>query len=90
MQARHYIISGKVQGVYYRKSTKLAAESLELNGWVRNLEDGRVEAYAVGSTEQLQAFEKFLHQGPPNARVMKLIVEDAEIRVDCVSFEILE
>ena len=90
MQARHYVISGKVQGVYYRKSTKATAECLKLLGWVRNLEDGRVETYAVGSSQQLQAFEKFLHQGPPNARVVAVIVEDAEVMANCVSFEILE
>lgn len=89
MQARRYIISGKVQGVYYRKSTKLIADNLKLLGWVRNVEGGRVEAYAVGSHEQLRAFEGFLHQGPVQAEVRQVIIEESEI-INYHSFEILE
>lgn len=67
--ARHYLISGKVQGVYYRLSACHEAQRLGLAGWVRNLTDGRVEALASGESEALDAFEHWLWQGPERARV---------------------
>lgn len=67
--ARHYLISGKVQGVYYRLSAQARARELGLVGWVRNLVDGRVEALAMGESQSLEAFERWLWQGPERARV---------------------
>lgn len=69
MQARHYLISGRVQGVFYRASAERQAVALGLDGWIRNLADGRVEAVARGGAEQLAAFEAWLHEGSPLARV---------------------
>ncbi|HEY7883418.1 MAG TPA: acylphosphatase [Cellvibrionaceae bacterium] len=68
-RARHYLISGKVQGVYYRLSAGVEARQLGLVGWVRNLTDGRVEALAVGEPVALEKFERWLWQGPVRARV---------------------
>lgn len=72
---RHYFISGKVQGVWYRAHAEKEAKKLHLTGWVRNLPDGRVEAVACGEETALSAFEAWLHQGPPKAQVEAVEVE---------------
>jgi len=73
---RRYLISGRVQGVGYRFFTRDAAAREGLRGFVRNLEDGRVEAQAEGDQEGQNRFERALHQGPPGARVEHVDVED--------------
>lgn len=65
----HALISGKVQGVFYRDSTRVQANQLGLGGWVRNLDDGRVELKAFGADHQLQKLVSWLEQGPMLARV---------------------
>lgn len=67
------LISGRVQGVFYRQSTKNEADRLALAGWVRNLEDGRVEAMAQGSREALDVFVLWCRVGPPHARVTDVV-----------------
>lgn len=69
MQRVHLLITGKVQGVFYRASTVETARGLGLTGWVRNLPDGRVEALAEGPREALEALIRWTHDGPPAARV---------------------
>ncbi len=69
MQACHYLISGRVQGVFYRASAERQARALGLDGWIRNLADGRVETVARGSPEQLAAYEAWLREGSSLARV---------------------
>lgn len=63
------IITGRVQGVYYRASMLQEAEKLGLAGWVMNRSDGSVEAVAEGSKSNLAALIAWCHQGPPGARV---------------------
>ena len=63
------IIEGRVQGVWFRDSTRRMAKSLGVTGWVRNLPDGNVEAVAEGPEEQVQKLVEWCHQGPPHARV---------------------
>jgi acylphosphatase len=65
----HMLISGRVQGVWYRASTRARARELELTGWVRNLAGGRVEALAEGPRSQLDALLAWCHDGPMLARV---------------------
>jgi len=72
--ARHYFVHGRVQGVGFRWFVRRVAEELGLVGWVRNVPDGRVEAEAAGTPEQLAAFEQRLRQGPPGARVTNVEV----------------
>ncbi|MFO7552288.1 MAG: acylphosphatase [Haliea sp.] len=67
--ARHFRVSGKVQGVFFRASTQARAQALGLNGWVRNSPDGSVELLANGTAEALQQLEDWLWQGPDRARV---------------------
>ena len=83
--ARHFIVSGRVQGVFYRASTQEKARSLGLAGWVRNLPDGGVELVASGTVAQLDALERWLWQGPPAARVESVTV-GASDEVDHVDF----
>jgi len=86
---RRYFASGTVQGVGFRHYTRREALRLGLTGWVRNLPDGRVEAVAAGSADQLDAFERFLRQGPPGASVTSLQVLDVSDEAELApAFEI--
>lgn len=67
--ATRLIIHGRVQGVYYRNWTVAEALSLGLDGWVRNREDGTVEAVLAGPAEAVALLTSRCHQGPPAARV---------------------
>lgn len=60
----HGYVSGKVQGVYFRQSTENQAERLDLDGWVRNLADGRVEVLIEGEEEPVRELAAWLEQGP--------------------------
>ena len=77
---KHYLVNGKVQGVWFRANTKKAADENGVKGWVRNLPDGRVEAMVCGSEEQVAALEAWLQHGPEHARVDQLESEIVEIR----------
>ena len=63
------LVSGTVQGVFYRQSAAREARRLGLDGWVRNLPDGRVEAEAEGERDRVEAFVAWCREGPPSARV---------------------
>ncbi|MDY7014107.1 MAG: acylphosphatase [Cyanobacteriota bacterium] len=65
----HVFISGKVQGVGYRYSTVRQAQRFGLNGWVRNLPDGRVEAVFEGDRARVEQMVNWCYDGPPAARV---------------------
>ena len=69
MPAAKFIVSGRVQGVFYRASTREQALRLGLAGYAKNLPNGRVEVLATGSTEALDALECWLRLGPPAAKV---------------------
>jgi acylphosphatase len=62
--ARRWFVRGRVQGVGYRYFALKTATELGLRGYVRNLDDGRVEVYAVGSEKELSQFAGSLHRGP--------------------------
>ena len=69
MATARFLVSGRVQGVFFRASTRNEAERLGLAGSARNLDDGRVEVIASGADEALAALERWLWQGPPSAHV---------------------
>ena len=73
--ARRYIISGRVQGVGFRYFTQESALREGATGWVRNLPDGRVEAYVEGDAEAVTRLERALRSGPRGSRVEKVIVD---------------
>jgi acylphosphatase len=66
---RRVVISGRVQGVAFRHYTRITAEEAGVNGWVKNLPDGRVEAVFEGSREQVDDVISWCRQGPPASKV---------------------
>ena len=82
------MVSGRVQGVWYRASTQREAVGLELCGWVRNLADGSVEILAQGEAEEIRMLCDWCRQGPPGARVDELVIEDAQMDSNIDSFRV--
>lgn len=76
MAAARFLVGGRVQGVFYRASTRDQARTLGLAGSATNLADGRVEVIAEGSAPALAALERWLWQGPPAAKVVAVARED--------------
>ena len=74
-------VSGRVQGVYYRQSTKEKARQLGITGWVKNRADGCVLIAATGSENQLNELVEWCKQGPPRAQVTSVQVEPADPQV---------
>ena len=72
MTARHLIVHGRVQGVFYREWTVRTARELGLAGWVRNLPDGTVEALLEGEERAVRERSAARHDGPPRARVERI------------------
>ena len=71
----HVFVTGKVQGVYYRANTRDTAREHGVDGWVRNLDDGRVEAVFEGPADDVEALVEWCHDGSPRARVDDVDVE---------------
>jgi acylphosphatase len=70
----HVVVSGRVQGVFFRSETQDEAYRQNVTGWVRNLPDGRVEAVFEGEKAKVDALIEFCRRGPPGARVSKVDV----------------
>lgn len=84
----HLVVSGLVQGVFYRQSTADVAGGLGLRGWVRNLPDGRVEVQAEGTRQALEVLLAACRRGPPAARVAEVEVSWQEPRGDLGPFAV--
>jgi acylphosphatase len=69
-------VHGRVQGVFFRDSTRRHARALGVQGHARNLPDGSVEVVAEGTPDAIEALLAFLHTGPPRARVTRVDVEE--------------
>lgn len=76
MKNVHVLISGKVQGVWFRANTRQKAEQLKIKGWVRNTSDGKVEAIFEGKQENIEEMLDWCRKGPPLAEVDNVKVED--------------
>jgi acylphosphatase len=74
LQTLSVIVKGKVQGVYFRQSTKEKARELNIRGTVKNLPDGSVEIIATGTEQQLEQLCSWCRQGPSRAIVIDLII----------------
>lgn len=74
----HVYVSGRVQGVFFRATTRDTAREHGVDGWVKNLADGRVEAVFEGPEEAVEAMVEFCHEGSPQARVDDVAVEYGE------------
>lgn len=68
-RCEHYLVGGRVQGVGFRTATAEAAQRFGVQGWVRNLHDGRVEVLAVADADRLAKFADWLRHGPSAAVV---------------------
>jgi acylphosphatase len=66
---RRFIVSGRVQGVFYREAAKTEATRLGLNGYAVNLNDGKVEVVVEGDPTSIELMSRWLRQGPPRAAV---------------------
>ena len=84
ISARRFLVRGRVQGVFFRASTRTQAERLGLRGHALNLPDGRVEVLAVGPGAAVDELADWLRQGPPAARVDAIDVETPEAE-DCAN-----
>jgi acylphosphatase len=80
LAVRRFVVSGKVQGVFYRASTREKALSLGLCGYAKNLADGTVEVLAAGDMTKISELEHWLWHGPPTARVNTVL--EAAARLD--------
>ncbi|WP_135822667.1 acylphosphatase [Halostella litorea] len=74
----HVFVSGRVQGVYFRATTRETAEEAGVDGWVRNRQDGRVEAVFEGAEEAVESMVEFCHEGSEMATVEDVEVEYGE------------
>ena len=77
---KRFLISGRVQGVWYRAATQQLAQSLGLSGYADNLPDGGVEVLACGDDDKLAQLEEWLWQGPAQAVVEQVIAEEVKYR----------
>ncbi len=84
----HVFISGRVQGVFFRYTSKELAEQLGVTGWIRNLPDGRVEAIVEGDEDKIEEMIEFFHKGPPLARVDKVEIIEEEYKGEFKDFRI--
>ena len=78
MIRRHVVVSGDVQGVFFRDTCRRTAEEHAVAGWVRNRPDGTVEAVFEGAPERVQKLVDWAHQGPPLATVDAVSVQEEE------------
>lgn len=86
--AKKLIISGKVQGVYFRLETRKAALQAGVEGYVKNLADGSVEAVFQGNPRAVDQMVAWCHQGPSAARVDQVTVETLTLQPDTKGFDI--
>ncbi len=84
----HLLISGRVQGVFYRAFTRETASYLGLCGWVRNLPDGRVEAIFEGNRDMIEEAINRCRSGPPGARVDEIDINWEEFKGEFNDFSI--
>ena len=82
------LVSGRVQGVFYRASAKTKADELGIKGFVQNLPDGQVYMEAEGSDEKLDLFKAWCSEGPPRAQVEQVEIKEGDLR-NFTSFGVL-
>jgi acylphosphatase len=82
----HVMISGRVQGVFFRVHTKKQADKLDVKGWVRNMDDGRVEAMFEGEKDKVDSIVSWCHVGPTLSKVTQVIVTPINVPVGCEGF----
>lgn len=88
MYQAHLIISGRVQGIFYRASCQEVAESYSLKGYVKNLPTGQVEVVAQGEKEKIEKLIEWCRKGPPGAGVSEVSIKWQEVKEEFRGFEV--
>ena len=84
----HIFITGRVQGVFFRQSTRVMAIKNNVNGWVRNLDDGRVEIVAEGEKQNIDNLKNWCKTGPANSRVDEFELSEENYTGEFENFEV--
>ena len=84
----HIFVTGRVQGVFFRQSTKVMAIKNNAKGWVRNLDDGRVEIVAQGETQDIDNLAHWCKTGPANSRVDEFELSEENVTDEFETFEV--
>ena len=88
MKQIHIFVTGRVQGVFFRQSTRVMAIKNNVNGWVHNLDDGRVEIVAQGREQDIDNLTNWCRTGPANSRVDKFELKEESIIDKFENFEV--
>ncbi len=88
MSQAHLIVSGKVQGVFYRASCQEVAQALGLTGWIRNLSDGNVEALVQGEKEKIEKLIEWCKKGPAGAKVNNVNITWGNAQEEFKNFDV--
>ena len=83
------IVKGKVQGVFFRQALKVMAKKHNLSGWVKNLQNGRVETLLEGEDMDVSTGVEWCHAGPANARVEDIEIKNEKFKGEFSKFEVL-
>jgi acylphosphatase len=83
------LVSGNVQGVFFRQALKVIAKKNNISGWVRNLKDGRVEAVLEGDSKSTNSVIEWTRVGPANSRVDDIKVINEEFENEFLTFDVL-
>ncbi len=89
MIRRHCFFSGKVQGVFFRANTRDKAREVGIDGWVKNLKDGRVEAVFEGPEDKVKEVIEFCKNDQPHARVDDVEITEEEPTGEFDSFRVI-
>jgi acylphosphatase len=84
----HIFVTGRVQGVFFRQSARVMAIKNNVNGWVRNLGDGRVEIVAEGQESNIDALADWCKTGPANSRVDEFELSEENSTDEFANFEV--
>jgi len=88
-QRVHLLVSGKVQGVFFRQALKVIAKNNNVLGWVRNLKDGHVEAVLEGDNKSINSVIEWIRIGPANSRVDHIELQKNKKKNEFSIFEVL-
>ena len=88
-QRTHILVSGKVQGVFFRQALKVIAKKNNVSGWVRNLPDKRVEAIVEGDSKSVNLVVEWAKIGSANSHVDDIQISNEEFRNEFSTFEVL-
>jgi len=83
------LVSGNVQGVFFRQALKVLAIKNNVYGWVRNLKDNHLEALLEGDSNAVNLIVEWAHHGPANARVDEIKFNNEEFKNEFTTFEVL-